>query len=429
MTPTGTSNPNDPCDPIGINTTDTDGDGLTDCEETTGVDDPSTPLTPTGTSNPNDPCDPIGINTTDTDGDGLTDCEETTGVDDPSTPLVPTGPSDPNNPCDPIGNSASIDTQVACDSYTWMDGITYTASNNTATETLVNAAGCDSIITLNLTINTSVASTVSDSMCISDTYVFGTQNLTTAGVYVETFTAANGCDSTVTLTLSIDATDTDGDGLTDCEELTGIDDPSTPTVPSGTSNPDDPCDPIGINTVDTDGDGLTDCEELTGIDDPSTPTVPTGTSNPNDPCDPIGINTVDTDGDGLTDCEELTGVDDPSTPLVPTGTSDPDDPCNPRPCDLIVPEGFTPNGDNYNDLFVIEGIGNYPGNEILIFNRWGNQVFEMLEYDNSWNGVRNVGSDITGDQLPTGTYYYILDTKDETIGDKGIFQGFIFLKR
>ncbi|MFK7784068.1 MAG: gliding motility-associated C-terminal domain-containing protein, partial [Crocinitomicaceae bacterium] len=188
-------------------------------------------------------------------------------------------------------------------------------------------------------------------------------------------------------------------------------------------------DPIGINTVDTDGDGLTDCEELTGIDDPSTPGVPNGPSDPNDPCDPIGINTVDTDGDGLTDCEELTGIDDPSTPLVPSGTSDPDDPCSPRPCDLEIPEGFTPNGDNFNDLFVIPNIGNYPGNEIIIFNRWGNQVFEMVEYDNLWDGTRNVGTDITGDQLPTGTYYYILDTKDETIGDKGIFQGFIYLKR
>ncbi|MFV9552654.1 hypothetical protein, partial [Algibacter sp. PT7-4] len=85
----GTSDENDPCSPVGINTTDSDGDGLTDCEETTGIDDPSTPTVPTGTSDENDPCSPVGINTTDSDGDGLTDCEETTGIDDPSTPTVP----------------------------------------------------------------------------------------------------------------------------------------------------------------------------------------------------------------------------------------------------------------------------------------------------------------------------------------------------
>ncbi|WP_046759269.1 gliding motility-associated C-terminal domain-containing protein, partial [Kordia jejudonensis] len=139
--------------------------------------------------------------------------------------------------------------------------------------------------------------------------------------------------------------DTDNDGLTDCEETTGIDDPSTPlipadfgVVPGSPSDPNDPCDPIGINTVDTDNDGLTDCEETTGIDDPSTPlnpndfgVVPGSPSDPNDPCDPIGISTVDTDGDGLTDCEEITGIDDPSTPAVPNGTSDPNDDCDPDP--------------------------------------------------------------------------------------------------
>ena len=42
----------------------------------------------------------------------------------------------------------------SCDSYTWIDGNTYTTSNNTATYTLVSASGCDSIVTLDLTITT-----------------------------------------------------------------------------------------------------------------------------------------------------------------------------------------------------------------------------------------------------------------------------------
>ena len=46
----------------------------------------------------------------------------------------------------------STDNHIACDSFTWIDGVTYTSSNNSATYTLVgaNAAGCDSIVTLNL---------------------------------------------------------------------------------------------------------------------------------------------------------------------------------------------------------------------------------------------------------------------------------------
>ena len=48
------------------------------------------------------------------------------------------------------------DTQIACDSLTWIDGVTYTASNNTAIHTLTAANGCDSVVTLDLTINNSI---------------------------------------------------------------------------------------------------------------------------------------------------------------------------------------------------------------------------------------------------------------------------------
>ena len=54
-----------------------------------------------------------------------------------------------------INNSnTGTDTQTTCDSYSWIDGNTYTSSNNTATHTLSNSTGCDSVVTLNLTINT-----------------------------------------------------------------------------------------------------------------------------------------------------------------------------------------------------------------------------------------------------------------------------------
>ena len=49
--------------------------------------------------------------------------------------------------------TTSTDYKTACNSYTWINGNTYTASNDTATYTLINAAGCDSVVTLNLTIN------------------------------------------------------------------------------------------------------------------------------------------------------------------------------------------------------------------------------------------------------------------------------------
>jgi gliding motility-associated-like protein len=232
----------------------------------------------------------------------------------------------------------------------------------------------------------------------------------------------------ITVTQCPSPVDTDGDGLTDCEETTGLDDPSTPAVPIGTTNPNDPCDPIGLITTDTDGDGLTDCEETTGVDDPSTPAVPNGTTNPNNPCDPIGLITTDTDGDGLTDCEETTGVDDPTTPAVPNGTTNPNDPCDPFTCvsGIKIPDAFTPDGDGINDAFVIEGIEAFPDNEIWIFNRWGNEVFYMNKYDNSWEGVSMSTLNLIGSELPTGTYYYVFNTGSTEIG---IIKGFVYLKR
>jgi hypothetical protein len=50
-------------------------------------------------------------------------------------------------------SSYGTDIITACDSYTWIDGNTYNSSNNTATHILTNVAGCDSVVTLNLTIN------------------------------------------------------------------------------------------------------------------------------------------------------------------------------------------------------------------------------------------------------------------------------------
>ena len=54
-----------------------------------------------------------------------------------------------------IQSTSGTDVLTACDTLTWIDVITYSTSNNTATHTLTNAVGCDSVVTLNLTINTS----------------------------------------------------------------------------------------------------------------------------------------------------------------------------------------------------------------------------------------------------------------------------------
>ena len=64
-------------------------------------------------------------------------------------------------------NNASTDMRTECESLTWIDGITYTSSNNVATHTLINAIGCDSIVTLDLTINNVDNGTTNNSPTLS----------------------------------------------------------------------------------------------------------------------------------------------------------------------------------------------------------------------------------------------------------------------
>ena len=113
--------------------------------------------------------------------------------------------------CDSIVNldltinapTAATDVQSACDSYTWIDGQTYTASNNSATVTLTNAAGCDSVVTLDLNITNSTAATDVQSACDSYTWIDGQTYTASNNTATVTLTNAAGCDSVVTLDLTI----------------------------------------------------------------------------------------------------------------------------------------------------------------------------------------------------------------------------------
>ena len=98
-------------------------------------------------------------------------------------------------------NTFGTDSQTQCDTYTWIDGVTYSSSNNTATWTLTNAAGCDSVVTLDLIINNS--DNTSSSVTACDEFTWDGQTYTESGEYTNTYTNDNGCDSSHTLNLTI----------------------------------------------------------------------------------------------------------------------------------------------------------------------------------------------------------------------------------
>ena len=91
---------------------------------------------------------------------------------------------------------------TACDSYTW-NGETYTESGE-YTYTTTAANGCDSIVTLHLTINQSEVGDIEDAtICYGETYTWNGQTYAATGKYSVTLTNAAGCDSIATLHLTI----------------------------------------------------------------------------------------------------------------------------------------------------------------------------------------------------------------------------------
>jgi hypothetical protein len=100
-------------------------------------------------------------------------------------------------------NSTSSSIQVnSCNAYTWAQtGQTYNSSGQYH-DTLQNVNGCDSIISLNLTINANVqGGTTVQSAC--DSYTWNNQTYTQSGLYTQVLSTVNGCDSTVTLDLTL----------------------------------------------------------------------------------------------------------------------------------------------------------------------------------------------------------------------------------
>lgn len=77
--------------------------------------------------------------------------------------------------------------------------------------------------------------------------------------------------------------------------------------------------------------------------------------------------------------------------------------------EISVPDGFTPNDDGMNDFWVIGNVAFYPSTTVQIYNRWGELLYESRGYTDPWDGTYE------GDPLPIGTYYYVIDVREERV--------------
>ena len=135
----------------------------------------------------------------------------------------------------------------------------------------------------------------------------------------------------------------------------------------------------------------------TWFDDP-TMTNPIGTGTTQNPYTTVGTTTYYVDETSVAGC-----VGPASTVTITI-----------EPCDIIIPTAITPDNDMMNDDWEIVNLDNaYPDNNVFIYNRWGNIIFEHFSatdgtYDaNRWDGTFN------GEMLPVGSYYFIIEFNNE----------------
>ncbi|MBR6066940.1 MAG: hypothetical protein IKP45_03990 [Bacteroidales bacterium] len=222
-------------------------------------------------------------------------------------------------------SNTGIDEQTACDSYTWIDGVTYTESTNEPTFTLTNAEGCDSVVTLHLTINHSNTGIDEQTACDSYTWIDGVTYTASTNAPIFTLTNAAGCDSVVTLHLTINRSNTGIDEQTACDSYTWIDGVTyteSTNEPTFTLTNAAGCDSVvtlhlTINHSNTGIDEQTACESYTWIDGityTESTNEPTFTLTNAAGCDSIvtlhlTINRSNTGIDEQTVCDSYTWID------------------------------------------------------------------------------------------------------------------------
>ncbi|MFN8315908.1 MAG: T9SS type A sorting domain-containing protein [Chitinophagales bacterium] len=102
-----------------------------------------------------------------------------------------------------LPTSTGAFTKTICSNETFtFNGATLNTAG-TYKDTLTSANGCDSVVTLTLVVNSTKATTLNQSICQGSSFTFNGQTLTAAGTYKDTLTSAAGCDSVITLNLTV----------------------------------------------------------------------------------------------------------------------------------------------------------------------------------------------------------------------------------
>lgn len=306
-----------------------------------------------------------------------------------------------------------------CEGDSVMIGEKYYFTPGSYSDTLISIAGCDSIHIVDLEVN-QVHSFFNDTtICSTDSIYVGGDFQSTPGIYYDNYLSHLGCDSTYITSLSIanffsqiiDTNICDGDSvligenyeyepgtyyyeyktISGCDSLVTTNLTITP-LPSVS---------LGNDTSLFDGDQL-----LLNVSFPDAKYL----WNDSSTSSKLMISSEGTYY--VTLSNKCGSVSDTINVYYLPGFS-PE-----TACSIYAPDGFTPNGDNLNDIFKIVSECDFKAYKLIIYDRWGKQIFETQEINKGWNGK------INGRNAPTGSYVWILKYKivnPNSIQDKNIY--------
>lgn len=309
------------------------------------------------------------------------------------------------SPCN--NNTGSSLTVSECYSYT-LNCKLYSATG-TYIQTLTNAVGCDSIITLNLTILNPI-DTVSVETC--KPYLWRGRNFTASGFYTDTLKSVNGCDSILSLQLNIHppSYSTIYPRICAGEDFSGYTRSGTYIDTLMAANGCDSIRTIRLEVVpkpkpDLGADRAL-CPGDTLVLQPGqfiSYQWQDGSSSAGLTIKQLGLYAVtvtDTCGSAT---DEI---------LVSQGI-----------CELYFPSAFTPNSDGKNDLFRMISSNVLSSYSLVVFNRWGQVVFETHDKADGWDGTMH------GKLLDTGIYTWYCNFKKMSSPENTIIKGTVLLMR
>ncbi len=303
-------------------------------------------------------------------------------------------------------------TDTACGNYV-LNGQTYSVSG-TYTQVLVNSIGCDSILTLNLTINNRAFTTVNAAICEGQSYYAGGGYQTVSGTYVDTLLTTSGCDSVITTNLLVRPAPKPNLGP-DRRLCQGNSYNLSPGIFNSYLWQDNSIQPTyTANNVGQYRVTVTDANNCQASDTMYILAIDTLPANFLPPDQPLCYGKIlDITVPGYTSYLWSTGSVSNNISIPVAGnyylTVTDFNNCTGR--DIIrlqrnncipigIPNAFTPNNDGWNDVFKPGFYQTVVQYTCMIFNRYGEKIFETRDYTKGWDGT------FKGKNQPVGTYAY-----------------------